>query len=630
MRTKLLVIMAVLIGSFCGIRASNACTPPPVAILTVEPNDTVVGVPVVFDGNSSYAIGGKTIVKYEWDFDGNGTYDCNEVPPCDGNTTHAYTIAGDYTAKLRVTDNRGLTAVDTSMVHIGLKVWYVDADATGDNDGSSWANAFTDLQNALNEAEQVGSSDQEVWVAEGTYKPSKKTDANDARTATFKIVDHVDIYGGFGGTETILSQRNWNTYVTTLSGDIGVTDVNTDNCYHVVTGPNDVNTAIDGFTVTKGCADISGEHRQRGGGIYCCSYYGPTIRNCTIKGNYASQDGGGIYIQTHPAYSPKIISCNIIDNDSELLGGGIYVAGSSPEIRDCNISNNRALFYGGGEGAGIYWFGYDVNGLIENCIFVNNESDYGGGALDFGVSQVDKHCRVTIRNSIFSGNTAGSLGGAVHNHAQFNSPDDLTFTNCVFVANRCGTKGGAIHNYGTSPTITNCTFTDNDVNSIPWGPPGYGGAIYNRYVSSYGGSSSSPPIRNCIFWDNYAKTAGNEIYNETDCDPNISYSDVKECGGSGSGWDPNVGADGGGNIDLDPNFVDFFNPTGYDGLWMTYDDGLAIDNTRCIDAGNGNLAPAKDIIGSSRYDDPNWTNIGAGDPNYIDMGAYEYNPYCRI
>ena len=141
--------------------------------------------------------------------------------------------------------------------------------------------------------------------------------------------------------------------------------------------------------------------------------------------------------------------------------------------------------------------------------------------------------------------------------------------------------------------------------------------------SAYDGSASSPFIRNCIFWDNFAKTLGNEIFNEPNCDPNISYSDIIGCGGSGGGWDPNAGTDGGGNIDLDPNFADIFNLIGYDGQWMTNDDGLRIYNTRCIDAAIGNLAPEKDIIGNNRYNDPNWTNIGTGDPNYADMGAYE-------
>jgi hypothetical protein len=44
----------------------------------------------------------------------------------------------------------------------------------------------------------------------------------------------------------------------------------------------------------------------------------------------------------------------------------------------------------------------------------------------------------------------------------------------------------------------------------------------------------------------------------------------------------------------------------------------------CIDAANGTVAPTTDIDGYSRYDDPCTPNTGTGDPNYVDMGAYEY------
>ena len=45
---------------------------------------------------------------------------------------------------------------------------YVDKDATGSDNGKSWTNAYTDLQDAI-AAALFGS---QIWVAEGIYKPT--------------------------------------------------------------------------------------------------------------------------------------------------------------------------------------------------------------------------------------------------------------------------------------------------------------------------------------------------------------------------------------------------------------------------------------------------------------------------
>ena len=107
---------------------------------------------------------------------------------------------------------------------------YVNASAAG-GDGTSWENAFTDLQDAL----AAALSGEEIWVAAGTYTPSKSIDgSSDPRTVSFILKSGVKIYGGFAGGEKALRERSSDPSLAVLSGDIGKIGDDTDNSYHVV------------------------------------------------------------------------------------------------------------------------------------------------------------------------------------------------------------------------------------------------------------------------------------------------------------------------------------------------------------------------------------------------------------
>lgn len=95
---------------------------------------------------------------------------------------------------------------------------FVNLAAKGANNGSSWENAFTDLQNALAAAKE---SDQ-IWIASGTYYPGQ---TGASRSTTFLLTKGVEIYGGFQGSEINLSERNSTKHPTTLSGDLNRDDI---------------------------------------------------------------------------------------------------------------------------------------------------------------------------------------------------------------------------------------------------------------------------------------------------------------------------------------------------------------------------------------------------------------------
>ena len=184
---------------------------------------------------------------------------------------------------------------------------YVDQNATGANNGTSWANAYKDLQPALIAAV----SGDTLRVAQGVYKPT----AGYSRAPTFQLKNRVTLYGGYptgGGT------RNPAANVTTLSGDIGTVGDNSDNSYHVVTGRETDNTAVlDGFTITGGNAS-GGDPDDRGGGMYSKAG-SPTVQNVIFTGNSATNDGGGMYYDAGGTLTNVTFAGNAATN-----GGGMY------------------------------------------------------------------------------------------------------------------------------------------------------------------------------------------------------------------------------------------------------------------------------------------------------------------
>src|SRR4029079_16762567 len=80
------------------------------------------------------------------------------------------------------------------------KIIFVKADASGTNNGSTWQNAFTNLQQAIAATDGCSS----IWVARGIYTPTDTINGYKA----FSLKSGVAIYGGFAGTETALNERN--------------------------------------------------------------------------------------------------------------------------------------------------------------------------------------------------------------------------------------------------------------------------------------------------------------------------------------------------------------------------------------------------------------------------------------
>lgn len=321
---------------------------------------------------------------------------------------------------------------DAAMAPTAITI-YVKHDASGSNDGTSWANAYTTLQDALIAA----NSGDQIWVAAGVYYPDEGSGQTDNDySSTFQLKSGVAIYGGFAGTETQLTARDAESHITVLSGDIDGNDTNKDangvisdvsdiqgeNASNVVTGSGTDSSAIlDGFTINAGQAlNFFCQFGACGGGIYNNSG-SPTLHNLTISANYAFILGGGIY---NNSSNPTLKNVTISRNYAASRGGGMYNNSSNPTLTNVTLSDNYGPSGGGmannssnptltnvtisanSGGGGIY--NDESNPILTNVIIWNNQAN--DSTTSTSASIYNEESTPTISYSLIA-NSGGSGAG---------------------------------------------------------------------------------------------------------------------------------------------------------------------------------------------------------------------------
>lgn len=298
------------------------------------------------------------------------------------------------------------------------KIYYVSPTGTGD--GSSWQSAMK-----LSDALTTASAGDQIWVQ--GFETVTKDELYIVPQEGFTVKSGVQLYGGFAGTETKLTDRETLgkpyqlKYRSVLSGDLQnddkVDNVNlifpangtrSDNEAHVLTlnmtptqtsGNNNTSpTVVNGFTITGGQAAGEG---GKGGGVYVTgdNTGGGNFRieRCFLFNNYATQ-GGAVYVdatvQNRNNGKSLINQCVIYNNAAgeraavENQGGGVYLAGEATVV-NTSIFNN--------ENGGMYLQGSDAAAV--NATVARNT-----GA---GVDAASTNQKVT--NSIIWGNSVLSL-----------------------------------------------------------------------------------------------------------------------------------------------------------------------------------------------------------------------------
>ncbi|MDR0605566.1 MAG: hypothetical protein LBG80_14805 [Bacteroidales bacterium] len=342
---------------------------------------------------------------------------------------------------------------------INDSILYVDHTATGNNDGSSWTNAFISFADAVKKT-SCGGGVSYILVAEGTYHPEYDEEYNtypssSASGATRRafvftsIFNGVKVLGGYANGLSDDSSPEQNYYITSyqrdplthesiLSGDFddndgvdadGLPVVNGRNAVHVLITVNaDTTLLFDGLTVTGGNAafseaicQIEGNYinNYSGAGVYN-SESSPSFNNVIITRNKANSSGGGVYntslVLTDNLLMP-IFTHSSISYNKAFNGGGVYNEYSRAVYKNTRICYNQS------ENAGAGVFNGGASAIFINVIIDHNKA--GGSLADEGsaITNDKKSASVNItpsfvNNTIVDNASASSTstgGNAIYN-----------------------------------------------------------------------------------------------------------------------------------------------------------------------------------------------------------------------
>jgi len=230
--------------------------------------------------------------------------------------------------------------------------------ATGANTGLSWTDAFSDLNDAL----AAATCGTQIWIAEGVYSP----DAND-RLKTFDVPSNTSLYGGFGGFESALENRNWNEYSTILSGEIGNTNIDTDNSFVILKAAEPGLVEIDGVFIRDAYSTVLGEPAG------ACVFSNSQVR---VRNTRFLSNTGRAFSAIYNLSSSLIVGNSLFAQNHTEVGNTINMSSTgSLSLINCTLSKNtHEASYAGEIGGSI---GAVVS--LANCIIHGNDNPLAGG-----------------------------------------------------------------------------------------------------------------------------------------------------------------------------------------------------------------------------------------------------------
>ena len=340
-----------------------------------------------------------------------------------------------------------------SAITMAQTIIYVDADATGNSDGTSWTNAYNDLYVALyassNDPVYTGA---QIWIAEGFYTRL-------SQNQTFDVNNDVLLYGGFEGTESSIDERDIENHPTIISGDVDWNDTGIPSSSNLSMGQNAANifrvlsptrALFDGLIIEHAFSTTAS-----GGGIKITNEQlsNLEISNFNIRENVSSNRAGVLYYTSQP--SSFYMFNNIIENNVNTDMSSSYTV-------EYRITGGAAI-------SSIYGEVHVVNNL-----FKNNSSDsplWGGTCGRFTMLSAGSEIDLYLTNNTFIDNEQGidlpslfayelganntEISAHINNNIAFNNPQ----TTSIIAPSTGFTSGFEVNGNSSSENVLDFTDT---------------------------------------------------------------------------------------------------------------------------------------------------------------------------
>ena len=369
------------------------------------------------------------------------------------------------------------------------RIRYVKQDGTGN--GTSWEEASGDLQRMIDELADNNPQHLpgEVWVAAGTYEPQSQLIQGTGYSASFRMRDGISVYGGFASGESSKTEREkkeggmpWEFknqtvlmaayYVRNESNPsfTGNKWTLTSDSRHVVwfapmpdeEGTFTQPTYLDGVTIMGGYAQggtgVDDFKTDRGAGVYMDGR-NTYLTNSIVKENYATGNGGGVYLK-----DGRVQSTLIYNNNADQNGGAVYVDDQGLVHRSM-LTNNSAR-----NGAGVYLDNQPATQgeqdhpeylILSTCVVSNNTAS-GNGAVYCDEGGVLLQNTITNNNCVTATDAtdpnASQTGGIYINRYAL-------VANSVIWNNRMS-DGTNIPMYAKNPTADKVRFMYNAISGV--------------------------------------------------------------------------------------------------------------------------------------------------------------------